>query len=56
MEREASEGVERELNDFDGGEGETKSGQSSDTMVRRILFCYFYFINFLFYLIRKKRI
>ena len=55
MEREASEGVERELNDFDGGEGETKSGQSSDTMVRRILFCYFYFINFLFLFDKTKK-
>lgn len=42
MEREALEEVERELNDFDSGEGETKSGQGSDTMVRRTFFYFFW--------------
>ena len=34
--------------DHEGGEGEMKSGQSSDTMVRRILFCYCFFIHSFF--------
>ena len=43
--------LEKELgsddnDDHEGGEGEMKSGQSSDAMVRRILFCYFFIYSF----------